>query len=282
MHAQGLCRMTKEHFRAPLDMARLWVHECERVLSDRLVNSTDLGRFAEFRANATKKHFDDIRQARSCCMAGALQAGHDPSSPLSAGVVTPERSAAWQADLEAQPLLYGSFMVTNADDEPVYAPIPGYDVLRKALDAKLAEYNEANPVMDLVLFQQVHISCDCWTLWCTAAEHSLSQSSCAQAMEHVCRITRIIALPRGNAMLVGVGGSGKQSLARLASFICGYEARLAETNALQPLPCSVLRAPARRSSKSQYRPRTASPTSRKTCWHCTARRACAASPSPSC
>ena len=100
-------------------------------------------------------------------------------------------------DIHEEPLIYTSYVAACEGHEPSYMPIKGMDHLKGILEAKLEEYNEQVASMNLVLFDQ--------------------------AMEHISRIARIIDLPVGSALLVGVGGSGKQSLAKLSSFILGYE-----------------------------------------------------------
>ncbi|KAM9371463.1 dynein axonemal heavy chain 17 [Phaethornis superciliosus] len=91
----------------------------------------------------------------------------------------------------AKPNIYCHFAQGIGD--PKYLPVPSWPALNKLLGEALDSYNEMNAAMNLVLFED--------------------------AVSHVCRINRILESPRGNALLVGVGGSGKQSLARLAAFI---------------------------------------------------------------
>ena len=100
-------------------------------------------------------------------------------------------------DILAEPLIFTSFVTACKGHEAAYLNIESNDDLNRVLNDKLEEYNENVAAMDLVLFQQ--------------------------AMEHVTRIARIIDLPCGNALLVGVGGSGKQSLSKLSAFILGYD-----------------------------------------------------------
>lgn len=54
--------MTKDYYKEPVKVVRLWVHECERVLADRMINDTDMTKFTEFRVTVTKKYFDDVNQ----------------------------------------------------------------------------------------------------------------------------------------------------------------------------------------------------------------------------
>lgn len=81
--------------------------------------------------------------------------------------------------------------------EPKYMPIVAWTELHKLLQEAMSSYNDLVAAMNLVLFED--------------------------AMMHVCRINRILESPRGSALLVGVGGSGKQSLSRLAAFISSLE-----------------------------------------------------------
>ena len=43
------------------------------------------------------------------------------------------------------------------------------------------------------------------------------------AVGHMSRICRVIRQPLGNALLLGVGGSGRQSLTRLAAFVEDFQ-----------------------------------------------------------
>ncbi|KAK9867723.1 hypothetical protein WJX84_004647 [Apatococcus fuscideae] len=95
---------------------------------------------------------------------------------------------------DPKPLIFCHF--AKGLSERVYNEVTDYSSMYNILIEALNEYNETNAVMDLVLFED--------------------------AMKHVGRITRILSNPSGHALLVGVGGSGKQSLARLAGHICGY------------------------------------------------------------
>uniref|UniRef100_A0A803TP24 Dynein axonemal heavy chain 1 n=1 Tax=Anolis carolinensis TaxID=28377 RepID=A0A803TP24_ANOCA len=96
-----------------------------------------------------------------------------------------------------QPLLYGDFMVPAADVK-LYEMIDDKEKLMSVIEEYMEEYNQINTTkMKLVLFMD--------------------------AMQHICRITRILRQALGNALLLGVGGSGRQSLTKLASHIADYE-----------------------------------------------------------
>ena len=93
-------------------------------------------------------------------------------------------------------VLYGNFLDTKSVVKS-YTEIADREKLSKVMDEYLEDYNmmTARP-MSLVLFQN--------------------------AIEHVARISRIINQPSGNALLVGVGGSGRKSLSILATSIADF------------------------------------------------------------
>ncbi|XP_037831220.1 dynein heavy chain 1, axonemal isoform X2 [Kryptolebias marmoratus] len=97
----------------------------------------------------------------------------------------------------SHPVLYGDFTGPEPDLK-IYGYIEDKENLVNLMKKYMDEYNQSSRTkMELVLFMD--------------------------AIEHVCRISRILRQPLGNALLLGVRGSGRQSLTKLASYMAGYK-----------------------------------------------------------
>jgi dynein heavy chain, axonemal len=170
---QGILMITSAKCTTTDTFVRLWLHECQRVFYDRLINSEDQQWFEKLSCELLSRH---------------LRVSWEPET-----VFNPET-----------PVLFCDFLRPGAEVR-LYEESTDMHKLQQLLDDSLDEYNVtfANQ-MKLVFF--------------------------SDAMIHVARISRILRQPRGNAMLVGVGGSGKQSLTRIASFVAGYECVQIEIN----------------------------------------------------
>ncbi|XP_047141246.1 dynein axonemal heavy chain 10 isoform X1 [Hydra vulgaris] len=96
-----------------------------------------------------------------------------------------------------EPLLFGDYRNALTGDLRLYEDLFDYATAKSIFEEVLDEHNSKNSPMNLVLFDD--------------------------AIDHLTRIHRIIRMDQGHALLVGVGGSGKQSITRLAAYAAGYE-----------------------------------------------------------
>lgn len=100
---------------------------------------------------------------------------------------------------ESESLMFGDFMIFGQQrDQRIYEEIKDIDKLKSILNDYLQDFNGiTEKEINLILFQD--------------------------AIEHILRLSRLLRSERGNGLLVGLTGMGKQSIARLATHINGYQ-----------------------------------------------------------
>merc|ERR1711988_60401 len=114
--------------------------------------------------------------------------------------------AKWAGDSDtilAEPMIFGDYeqcvdrLISDSEDPRLYKDLGRFDQSRKIFTEVMDNYNLDRNPMTLVLF--------------------------VYALEHLVRVHRIIRMSRGCGLLIGVGGSGKQSMTKLAAFCAGRE-----------------------------------------------------------
>ena len=192
---QGILRTPKSTYTQDSVLVQLWRHECERVFSDKLVNLQDKEKF--------RKELDSVSRQ----LTGKSLTKKTPPDSATKKKDKAKKPVDGVLDVHGRctaPALFVDFLRDDEYDEDgillaeapkIYEVGGDLESLRDRSKHFLGLYNEEHPArqMHLVIFDD--------------------------ALLHLVRISRVLGMPRGNLMLVGVGGSGKQSLTHLASYM---------------------------------------------------------------
>ncbi|XP_028177563.1 dynein heavy chain 10, axonemal, partial [Ostrinia furnacalis] len=219
--AAGMCLTHPNFFSEKRAVVRCWRNEFTRVICDRLINVQDNELMRGHIQEHIVKYFPEEEPVvlEEIVVAEEDLVVEEEEDEFGEKIVKPAAapSVAAEAELEIEeeeievekeltleeyvlrdPLLFGDYR--NALDEEeirYYEDLLDYEAVYFLFQEILDEFNERIGKMSVVLFE------DC--------------------LEHLTRAHRILRMDRGNAMIIGVGGSGKKSICRLASFAAGCE-----------------------------------------------------------
>ena len=254
---QGLLMIDPKKVLTKAQLARSWVHECRRIFCDRLINTDDTNWFHVRRLRQKTTCDWLVHGDRYVCfllLFGMVDAhailhdmgifaasntymrirernnnnffmkswkamvrkqpvdhadmqweevhdhhlhDHDEEAPEASTDAAPTAAGAKSPLSDDAPVIYCDFLFPGADPK-IYEEVDDPSELQPLIEEYLSEFNsESKQPMHLVMFKD--------------------------AIEHVARITRVLRQPQGNALLLGLGGSGRKSLTQLATFMAEYE-----------------------------------------------------------
>jgi dynein heavy chain len=102
---------------------------------------------------------------------------------------------AYDQVVKLEPVIFADFVDAKSVS---YLEVTDHERLQVKCTECLDDYNANSKIrMDLVLFMSF--------------------------LQHICRVIRVLKLPLGNALLVGIGGSGRKSTTFLSSFVAQYD-----------------------------------------------------------
>ena len=210
---QGIMMGSTKSVTSTDSMARLWLHELTRVFHDRLNKENDREWYYTAASELISKHLrlggegwsrEDIFGHSNDEKDDNFAVG-DAEKSKEPGRASPVAGSA--ADLA----------LPESMRKRKTSPLLWVDFLRPGLPVRERTYEECKSMKNLVgILEEYQLEFN------LSNNRQMNLVFFTDAVKHVVRMCRVLRQPRGSVMLIGVGGSGRGSLSRLATAIVGY------------------------------------------------------------